>query len=474
MRLVAVDVPAQALGLRVGMPLADARARFPALRVSEHEPDADQGMLERIADWCGRYTPQVALDPPDGLLLDITGCAHLFGGEEALASDLTARLNAQGFSVRLGVADTAGLAWALARFGDEPIAAPGARGTALASLPLAALRLDSETLQALARVGLKRVEQIMAQPRGPLAHRYGMMLIDRLDEALGLCDVPLNPRRVIPPYMAERRLAEPIVYEEDVLRLTRSLADRLSARLEESGEGGRLFALELFRVDGKVKRLEVAVSRAMRDPARVVRLFVERLANLNEGLEADFGFDVVRLAALVTESIVPEMPTLDGAANTDAALDALGDCIGARLGGDAAWRVQPVDTHAPERAVKAIPLAATAIEAPSWEDEERALYESGLLRPVRVFDRPEPIEAIAEVPDGPPARFLWRRVWRRVVRAEGPERIAPEWWRPGESRPTRDYYRIEDERGRRYWVSCETVFRGGQPELCWLMRGTFA
>jgi protein ImuB len=474
MLLVAVDPAAEALGLRLGMPLADARAQFPGLRVDEHEPESDEAMVDAIADWCGRFTPLVALDPPDGLVLDITGCSHLFGGEEALASDLVARLQRQGFSARFGLADTAGLAWALARFGDAPIAPPGERGTALAPLPLAALRLDVETLQALGRVGLKRVEQILGQPRGPLARRYGMTMVERLDEALGQRDVPLNPRRELPPYIAERRLAEPLVHEEDVLGVARSLADRLCAHLEERGDGGRLFALELFRLDGAVKRLEVAAARGVRDPARIVRLFVERLAGLNEGLEADFGFDVVRLSALRMERIVPEEPTFEGAGTVDTDVGALGDRIGARLGDDAASRVRPLDTHIPERAGKTVPLAATSGTGPSWGGEEPAIYAGGLLRPVRVFVRPEPIETIAEVPDGPPARFLWRRVWRRVVRAEGPERIAPEWWRPGERRPTRDYYRLEDERGRRYWVSCETAEVGGRPEMRWLMRGTFA
>ena len=463
-----MNAAAAALGLDPGLPLADALARHPALDVAEADPEADRALLETIADWCGRYTPAVALDPPDGVFLEIAGSIRLFGGEAKILDDLLVRLDAQGFSVRAAIADTAGAAWGLARYGAGGIVRPGGTAAALALLPLAALRLPPETVAALGRVGLKRIGQILDAPRGPLAARFGRALLDRLDAALGLRPEPLRPRLPAPLYRAERRFAEPITHEDDVRAVILGLAKRLSRRLEAGGEGGRSFGLDLFRVDGAVKSLGVGTSRALRSPERIAELFAERLAVLHDEIDPGFGFDLVRLSALVTEPLAPAQTHLDGGSQGED-LARLVDRLAARLGMRRIARLAPQDRHSPEHADAAAPADAPM---PVWEIVPEP--DEPALRPLRLFARPEPIEVVAEVPDGPPVRFHWRRASHRVRRAEGPERIAPEWWRAGAVLLTRDYYRVEDDEGRRFWLFREGLYDRETAAPRWFVHGLFA
>jgi protein ImuB len=451
LRLSAVNDAAAALGLRVGMPLADARAMYPKLTVADADERADFALLEAITDWCDRYTPLVGLDLPDGLTLDISGCAHLFGGEAALANDLLRRLSAQGLQARVAMADTVACAWGVARFGKETIVSPGETLNAIKPLPLAALRLPAEIIEALSQVGLKRIADVLDRPRAPLAARFGARFVRRIDQALGREDEPIAPRLPIPAAITEQRFAEPIALERDVLGTIEKLAGKLGALLERRGEGARLLQAALFRTDGKVFRIEVGLSEPLREPARIRHLFADRLGVIGDTLDPGFGYDMLRLAALVTER---SEPAQTGLAQPDhaAELAHLINRLGARFGLRRVTRFVARDTHIPEFAVAAVGTASVATALPSkrWKGEQDSLAPT---RPIRLFAKPEPIEAIAQVPDGPPAQFTWRQVRHVVVRAEGPERIAMEWWRDEAGDVLmRDYFRVESREGLRVWI----------------------
>ncbi|MEC5291416.1 DNA polymerase Y family protein [Aurantimonas sp. C2-6-R+9] len=477
-RIAAVCERAEAGGVSPGVGLAEARARFPGLAIILADPPADARLLTALADWCDRYTPLVALDPPHGLFLDISGCAHLFGGEKALMDNLLARLFQQGFAASAAIASHAGTALALVGPGATSIIAAGAEQAAIAPLPVAALRLDATLTAMLRRLGLKTVGSLLSLPRAGLARRFGEDLLTRLDEAAGRVFRPIRPRRPIPELAAERRLFEPISRIEDVERVLFLLAERLRDDLARRGVGARRLELSLFRVDGQVNRLAVGASRPVREPGHVQRLFRERMKGLGEEFDAGYGYDLVKLAVFEAAPMPDVQTDLSGA---DAAVDAFGgliDRLGARLGEASVLRIEAADSHWPERAEcwrpvgagNVGPLAARQSPAPA-----------GAPRPVRLLALPEPIEASFEVPDGAPLQFRWRRALHLVRRAEGPERIGAEWWRDaGEA--ARDYYRIEDADGRRFWL-----FRAGwadpavdpewqlpAPRPAWYLHGIFA
>jgi protein ImuB len=445
---------------------------IPTLKTIDEDNAGDQALLAAIADWAERYTPWVALAPPHGLMLDITGAAHLFGGEEALYADLVDRLEAQGFLARAAIADTPGAAAAVAGFGEPAVVATGAAPAALAPLPLAALRLDHETVFALERVGLKRIGQIIDAPRAPLAARFGRELLRRLDQALGVEEEAINPRRPIPALIAERRFAEPIALEADIAATLASLAEALAKQLEARGEGGRVFELALFRVDGAVSRTEVGTSRPLRSPKLVRELFREKFAGLAEEIDAGFGFDMVRLTILATAPADPSQIDLTGDSVGEADLDQLIDRIGARLGPERVGRILAEDSHVPERASR---FSDDREPRPNSGDRPSDLHPltAVLSRPLRLFEKPEPVEAIAAVPDGPPIRFRWRRAVYHVARAEGPERIAAEWWRDGNDELTRDYFRVEDPSGHRFWLFREGLFGRETAAPRWYLHGVF-
>lgn len=473
-----MDAAAETQGLTVGLTLSDARARVPELVTADADPGADHALLERLGEACRRYTPALALDAPDSLTLDITGTERLWGGEAALGNEIVARMKCLGLSARVGIADTPGAAWAFSRFlsplmGEGiSIIPPGKILAALAPMPVAALRLDPDMRLLLQRLGLRRCGQIVGQPRAALARRLGEGFLDRLDQTLGARACALTQKLEVSPRAVEKRLWDPVSLEAQVLGLTEALAKRLAVRLEGEGLGGRRFALELFRLDGAVKRLEVATSRPLRDPPRIAALFVERLAGLNEGLEADFGFDLLRLTAVQAEPCRPEAQDLLEPGGGEADFAGLADRIAARLGEGTVKRFTPApETQVPERAARAVPFARAARNA--WAQEPAARYGAVLLRPLRLFSPPQPIQVTAEVPEGLPEQFTWRRVARRIAGGEGPERIEPEWGRDRDEARVRDYYRLEDDRGRRYWV-----FREGRYEEAdaprWFLHGLFA
>lgn len=471
-RIAAMNEAAEVLGLRPGMGIADARAMHPDLEILEEDPAADTKMLSFVADWCDHFTPLVALDGNDGLALDISGCAHLFGGEDAMLADVKRRLALQGFDAWAGLASTRGMAWAAARFSNTKVE-PGLEGEALAPMPLAALRIEPEVRRKLESVGLYKVGALLNAPRAPLARRFGRVLVNRLDQALGLIDDAISPRLPVPPLSVERRLNEPIALLEDIEHLLLLLARTLKQDLERRGEGARHLLLSLFRVDGVVRRIAVRTSRPTREPKAVVALFREKFTVLENSLDPGHGFDLIRLGAASTAPWHDLQDDMTGhASQSDKETFALVmDRLRARLGDHAVLAPFPAASHSPERQAQFMPFEHLVEVATSVSQSQNAAL-AGLGRPLRLLARPELIEAAAEVPEGPPFSFRWRKALYRVTRAEGPERIAPEWWLETAPSVVRDYFRIEDTEGRRFWLFREGMY-DDETTPRWFIHGLF-
>ena len=469
--LSAVDANAARLSLKVGQPLADARAMVPHLSVIEADVSADAKLIESIADWCDRFTSFVALDPPDGLLLDITGATHLFGGEKAMLAHACALFRKQRFAVQAAIAGTAMAARALARFADGAIVDRHGESDAMAPLPVAALALDPSITHAFRRAGLKTIGQIARRGRAELTSRFGGAMVNQLDLALGLCEAPISPRRRLPDFIVEHRFAEPVTTEEVISASLLKLAQSLSGILELRGQGARRLVAVFFRADGIVRTIAIEMARPTRDPKIILRLFRERLDALTDPLDPGFGFDLIRLEAAHAER---EEQTAQGFADDDAEKEIafLIDRLAARFGPTRILAFAPQDTHIPEAAAIALPAQKVRRTKQQWA---RISGESSApRRPLRLFANPEPIEVMAEVPDGPPKKFRWRRALHGVVHVEGPERIAMEWWRRAEAKPTRDYFRVEDEAGHRFWLYRDGLYAREVKPPRWYIHGLFA
>ena len=468
-QVTAANEAARRHGVSPGMTLTHARALMPDIATASADPDADRIGLEALADWCGRYSPLAGVDHrdglwsddgfsgDDGLWIDISGCAHLFGGETALLADLSGRLTRFGIQHGLGLAETIGAAWAIARCRPaSPIIPPGELSRELAAFPVAGLRLRSEIVTLLRRLGLKRIGQLESLPRAALGKRFSSKdayeaVLLRLDQMFGRQDEPLTPRRPPPIYRAEQAFLEPIVELPGLAHSLSLLIADLCRMLGKAGEGAERLSLLAYRVDGDVRMLQVGASQATRDSGHVERLFAERLETIDPG----FGIEKLVLHAERTAPLDIRQGAFAGGSGETSSrnerLTQLIDRLANRLGPDAVTVSVPFQSHLPERAERHV----SAIEAPSSSPDHVRAAEP--FRPSNLLLRPEPIEAIAEVPDGPPMQFIWRRVRRRIVKAEGPERIAPEWWVGAANSvdlglETRDYYRVEDDQGQRYWL----------------------
>lgn len=471
MRVAHANREALALGLVPGLTLADARARVPEVAVADLDRAADRALLRRIADWCDRFTPLTACDGDDAVMLDITGCVHLFGGEAAMRAEAVARLGFMGLTVRAAIAATPDTARAVARHSAQGVIAPGDEAAAVRPLPVAALGIDGERALVLSRAGLKTIADIADRPRAPLAARFGAELMERLARVLGETDHPISPDRPAPELMVERRFADPIAHAGDIDATLAGLARGLSRRLEEHGLGGRRFEASFFRADGAVRRIAIASGRPVRDARILARLYAERLDALADPLDPGFGFDMVRLAALSCEAMAERQARFDGGDEGDEAVGELIDRLSARFGPARVMRFAAADSHVPERGFHAVDAIAAPGAAPAWPV---TVPDEPPVAPLRLFAPPQPVETMAEVPDGPPLRFRWRRVVHDIVAAEGPDRVAPEWWRDGEDALTRDYFRVEDRHGRRFWLFREGLYGRETERPRWYLHGLFA
>ncbi|MEQ5786790.1 DNA polymerase Y family protein [Erythrobacter sp. NFXS35] len=483
-RISAANDAGLAAGAQAGMLLADARALCPQLAAVPADPAGDLTALEKLALWAQRWGPWSALDPPDGVLVDVTGAAHLFGGEARLLADVAAAFAQRGLTVRAALGPTAGAAWALARFappgaillpGDDPM-------RLLGDLPVAALRLDDDVLTVLRRLGIKRLGELAGvsgaedDPAGEAAARDGLRRrfrnrrspaanpLLRLDQLLGKVPEPLLPVLARPQPMVQRRLMEPLRHRTLLDKVVGDLAADMVRALEARGEGARRLELALWRVDGEVLWRRIELAAATREASHMIRLFAARL----DDIEAGFGIETVQLRASWSEPLALSQADLDAAAEQHGtSIAACIDRLSVRLGPKAVSRPVPRASHIPER-------------AQGWQAPlDQLVPTQGLLafhaRPLKLLDRAEPIAVLYASPDGFPQRFRWRGGVREVVRVEGPERIAPEWWRERSTTRLRDYYRIEDEAGRRYWIYRSGLAgdgRGGVPE--WFLQGLFA
>ena len=480
-RIEAVGQAGAAAGARVGMMLADARALCPEIVTSPHDQAGDLAFLEQLAVWAGRWGPWAALDPPHGLLVDVTAVAHLFDGEPKLLADVHAAFARRGLSLRAAIAPTAGAAWALAHYGPAGAILGADEGVAahLADLPMASLRLDSEVLTVLRRLGIKRIGQLVEVEKGAKGNGSGRDAIQRrfrnrrspaanplirLDQLLGRVPEPLLPVVAAIPPVVQRRLMEPIRHRELLNRVLADLAQDMAYELERRGEGARRLELRMWRVDGVVTVRHLETAAATRDAAHICRLFAAKL----DDIDAGFGIEMVRLRASWAEPLaLPQGDFETAADNPGTSLAVCIDRLTVKLGQHAVSRPVPFASHLPERAQRwRTPLASEPIM-----QGEFAFH----ARPLKLLDKPEGIFVLYATPDGYPQRFRWRDAVHDVVRVEGPERIAPEWWREKGGTRLRDYYRIEDDAGRRYWIYRSGFIgdgRGGVPE--WFLQGLCA
>lgn len=467
-RLAAVCPDASSLGLGPGLPLADARARVPSLASFAHDPVADARLLRALSRLGHDFTPSLAIEPPDALLLEISGSAHLFGGPDRLAARLVARLERQGMLVRSGFGPTPDAALSLVRF-------PQAGGD-IGKLPVAVLCLGEAAERGLRRAGLKRVEDLLRQPASTIAARFGKGALLALGRLTGEMPRPLRLRPFPARLHFEERLAEPLLCAEGARLVLQRLLARACIRLARRGRGARSLKAELFRTDGAVQALIVESGRPSRDPAALLRLFDERIETLADPLDPGFGYDRLRLLILRADPFDELQPGLAAGADGEAqALDDVIDRLAVRFGAHRLLRLAPADSHLPERSERR-QIAQGSRPAPWRLRPENSTDPPD--RPLFMFDPPEPIEVLAEVPDGPPHRFRWRRTQHRVTLVEGPERIAPEWWRLKSGAlsggRTRDYWRVEDADGRRFWLFRAGMYEEGKALPAWYLHGLFA
>ena len=481
LQIHALDDAAARFGLSVGLPLANARAICPQLIVFDADEAADIRTLNDVADWCDRFTPLVALDGPHGLFLDITGCAHLFGGEAALMQTICSALTRRGFAVSAAIAGTSVCARTLRSHVHGRIVGDGGEASAVSALPVFALGADDAITSGLRRAGLKTIGDVAARARHEITARFGASFTLLLEHALGQGDAPISPRKPLPDYIVEKRFAEPVATEGVISSNLSGLAHMLVVAMDRQGKGARQLEASFFRTDGAVRAIVVDTGRPVTRGEIIDRLFRERLDALSDPLDPGFGFDLIRLSASRTEIVVQQQRDLDANVHDNDELAALIDRIAARIGGRRVVVHVPQDTHIPERAALAVPAQhhlATAMQA----DWPARVESEPPLRPLRLFEKPEPIKVpFATVPDGPPHHFTWRRASHAVVRVEGPERIAMEWWKQGDAAPTRDYFRVEDAAGLRFWIFRDGLYGSeladaeGKPMPAnWFVHGLFA
>jgi protein ImuB len=461
MIVTSANLLAQKQGIDTGMSVADARALIPALEVLDDSPEIADRLLAGLAEWCIRYTPSVAADPPNGLLLDVTGCAHLWGGEMEYITGINNRITYFGYDIRAAMADTIGAAWAASRFGKNiTVIESGQQSEALILLPPAALRLEAPAIERLEKLGLRQISQFINMPRSALRRRFGSSLLQRLDQALGHEEeliIPINP---IEAYHERLPCLELIVTATGIEIALQRLLDAVCHRLQKDQKGLRSASFKGYRMDGKIQEISIGTNRASCNSKHLFKLFETRIETIEPALGIElFTLDALKVEALpaMQENLWENTMSLD---NID--LCELLDRIGGKIGAANIQRYIPAGHYWPERSFD---------NASSINEILPATWKSGRPRPLQLFSRPEPIEVTAPIPDYPPMLFRYKGKLHKIIKADGPERIEAEWWlQDGQHR---DYYCVEDEDGYRYWL-----FRAGHYDEAksyqWFIHGFFA
>jgi len=460
MVITATNAAAVRKGINTGMVLADARAIIPDLQVLDDKPDLIGRLLRRLAEWCIRFTPIVATDSPDGLLLDVSGCSHLWGGDESYVTEIVKKLNARGYDVRIAMADTPGVAWAVARFGKEPLViSSGQHIEALLLLPPEALRLEVETAECLHKLGLHQIRQFIKMPRASLRRRFGRHFIMRLDMALGQEEEFIYPVQPVEPYQERLPCLDPIVTAKGIEIALHQLLETLCLRLHQEQKGLRMAVFKGYRVDGKMVQVDIVTNRPSQNINHLFKLFELKLSSIEPAL----GIELFVLEAPKVEDHFPQQEKMweGGIGLDDIRLSELIDRLASKTGLKSIHRYVPDEHYWPERSLKL---------ASSLQEKSTTAWRADKLRPLQLLPRPEKIEVTAPIPDYPPMLFRHKGKLHKILRADGPERIEQEWWL--QQGKHRDYYRVEDEEGKRYWI-----FRLGHYDdktFQWFIHGFFA
>lgn len=459
--ITAINTLAQQEGVQVNMAAADARILIPSLEVLDDDPALANKLLHGLALWCIRYTPIVAADLPDGLILDISGCAHLWGGERAYFTQIVTTLKNKGYDVRGAIADTIGAAWAVARYGRiTPLIEPGEHPAALLSLPPEALRIDPIIAARLQKLGLNQVQHFASMPRQTLRARFGNAFLQRLDQAFGRITESIEPVIPVEPYIERLPCLEPIRTAGGIEIALKQLLETLCTKLVQDGKGLRTATFKGYRIDGQLIQISIGTHKVTHNIAHLFKLFEEKITTL----EPDLGIEVFTLEAPKVEDVNPFQPAMwNGATGLhDNGLSELIDRVTNKTGPETVHRYLPAEHLWPERSIS-VTNDLDAIAAHQWSISRP--------RPIHILKRPEPIEVTAPIPDYPPMLFIHKGQRHKIAKAEGPERIEQEWWLSGGEH--RDYYFVENEQGVRFWI-----FRLGHydsaKKLQWFLHGYFA
>jgi protein ImuB len=460
--ITASNIHAQQQGIDPGMVVADAKAILPSLKIIDDDPSLPEKLLKSIAKFCIRYTDAVTIDLPDGLILDVTGCAHLWGGEKNYITEINTRLTNRGYDVRATIADTIGAAWAIAHYGGtSPIIESGKQMEAILPLPPSALRLEPEVTDRLYKLGLRKISQFINIPRAALRRRFGHHTILRIDQALGNEEETILPIIPIEPFRERLPCLEPIVTLTGITIALQRMLNAQRLTLNAKGMGVRKLVFSAYRVDGKVEKVEIGTNRATANPEHLFKLFEEKI----QSIEPALGIELFMLDAIKTEKIFTRQEKLWNSTGgiDDPAIAELMDRLTNRFGSLPIIRYQPDEHHWPERSYKKMENLFSLDDKAQWTVDRP--------RPITLLKTPEPIEVTAPIPDYPPMNFRYKNQLHKIKKADGPERIEPEWW-IAEGRH-RDYYAVEDEAGGRYWI-----FRAGHyaqdRSPNWFIHGFFA
>jgi protein ImuB len=455
----AVNAIAQTKGADVNMVVADCKAIVPELQVFDYDPGQPQKLLFALAEWCIRYTPIVSADLPDSLILDASGCTHLWGSEESYIKDISNRFKKFGYQIQIAMADTIGTAWAFSRFGQSStIIAPNDQAETLLPLPPAALRLENNILERLSKLGLQSIGSFIKMPRTALRRRFGQSLLMRLDQALGIEMEMLEPFIPITPYQERLPTLEPIRTVTGIEIALKTLLEMLCQRLNHESKGLRKCELRCYRVDGAIEKIAIGTSRPSRNVNHLFKLFEIRIAEI----EPDLGIELFILEASVVEDLLSSQDALWTVCSANESVIAeLLDRIAGKTGKDSIHRYLPAEHYWPERSIKTV---ASLTEKPTTE------WRTDLTRPLSLLTNPEPIKVSVPIPDYPPLLFWYKGILHTVEKADGPERIEQEWWI--QAGLYRDYYCVEDEQGARYWLFRLGDYNAGDPK--WFIHGFFA